>query len=105
MSQRRSSQKSGSQKSSQGFYLPSLNVLSRIVLAMGGGYGVAALTNLAFLALPMDTISAIYWSQIASILVYAVIIILVFSLRRLWLAWTVVAGIASILGVICYAAL
>ncbi|MGP9688920.1 hypothetical protein ACT3TH_07150 [Psychrobacter sp. AOP22-C1-C5] len=97
MSHRRSKQ-----KSSQGFYLPSLNVLSRIVLAMGGGYGVAVLTNLVFLALPMDTISAIYWSQIASIVVYAVIIILVFSLQHLWLAWTVVAGIAAILGIICY---
>jgi hypothetical protein len=97
MSHRRSKQ-----KSSQSFYLPSLSALSRIILAMGGGYGVAVLTNLAFLALPMDTISAIYWSQIASIVVYAVIIILVFSLRHLWLAWTVVAGIAAILGMICY---
>lgn len=89
-------------RSSQGFYLPNLNVLSRIVLAIVGGYGVAALTNLAFLALPIDAISAIYWSQIASIMVYAVIIILVFSLRRLWLAWSMIAGIAAVLGMICY---
>lgn len=100
MSQRRSRQ-----KSNQGFYLPSLNVLSRISLAIVGGYGVAVLVNLAFLALPIDAISAIYWSQITSILVYAVIIILVFSLRRLWLAWTVVTGIAAVLGMIRYAAL
>lgn len=89
-------------RSSQGFYLPNLNILSRIVLAIVGGYGVAALTNLAFLALPIDAISAIYWSQIASIVVYAVIIILVFSLRRLWLAWSMIASIAAVLGMICY---
>lgn len=100
MSQRRSRQ-----KSSQGFYLPSINMLSRIVLAIGGGYGVAVLINLAFLALPIDAISAIYWSQIASIVVYAVIVILVFSLRRLWLAWTVVTGFAAVLGMISYATL
>lgn len=100
MSQRRSRQ-----KSSHSFYLPSLNVLSRIILAIGGGYGVAALTNLAFLALPIDDISAIYWGQMTSIVVYAVIITLVFSLRRLWLAWTVVTGIAAVLGMIRYAAL
>ncbi|MEN6670063.1 hypothetical protein AAJP47_06790 [Psychrobacter sp. B38] len=89
----------------QGFYLPTLNVLSRIVLASIGGYGVAVLTSLACLALPIDTISAIYWGQITSIVVYAVIIILVFSLRRLWLAWAIVASIAAVLGMVSYAAL
>lgn len=88
--------------SSQGLYLPDLKTLSRIVLAIGGSYGVAVLTDLVFLSLPMETISAIYWGQIASIVVCAVMIILVFSLRRLWLAWTMVAGIAAILGMICY---
>ncbi|WP_201594217.1 hypothetical protein [Psychrobacter vallis] len=89
--------------SSQGFYLPDFTVFSRIVLAIGGSYGVAVLTDLVFLSLPMETISAIYWGQIASIVVCAVMIILVFSLRRLWLAWTVVTVIAGILGMICYA--
>ncbi len=90
-------------RSSHGFYLPDFTVFSRIVLAVAGGYGIAVLTDLVFLALPIDDISAIYWGQIASIVVYAVMIILVFSLRRLWLAWTVVAFIAGLLGLICYA--
>lgn len=90
-------------RSSHGFYLPDFTVFSRIVLAVAGGYGIAVLTDLVFLALPIDDISAIYWGQIASIVVYAVMIILVFSLRRLWLAWMVVACIAGLLGLICYA--
>ena len=92
-------------RSSQGFYLPDFTVFSRIVLAISGSYGIAVLTDLVFLALPIDDISAIYWGQIASVVVCAVIIILVFSLRRLWLAWTVVASIAGILGIIGYATL
>lgn len=96
------SQRRRSQKSSQGFYVPDFRVLSRIVLAIGGSYGIAVLTDLMFLALPIDDISAIYWGQMTSVVVCAVIIILVFSLRRLWLAWTVVAVIAGILGMLCY---
>lgn len=91
--------------SSHGFYLPSFTVLSRIVLAIGGSYGVAVLTDLAFLALPIDKISALYWGQITSVVVCTVMIILIFSLRRLWLAWTVVFVLVTILGLICYATL
>lgn len=90
-------------RSSHGFYLPDFSVISRIVLAIGGSYGIAVLTDLLFLALPIDDISAIYWGQIASVVVCALMIILVFSLRRLWLAWAVVASLSSILGLICYA--
>ncbi|MGP5118519.1 hypothetical protein [Psychrobacter alimentarius] len=90
-------------RSSHGFYLPNFSVISRIVLAIGGSYGIAVLTDLLFLALPIDDISAIYWGQITSVVVCALMIILVFSLRRLWLAWAVVASLSSILGLICYA--
>lgn len=90
-------------RSSHGFYLPDFSVISRIVLAIGGSYGIAVLTDLLFLALPIDDISAIYWGQITSVVVCALMIILVFSLRRLWLAWVVVASLSSILGLICYA--
>ena len=90
-------------RSSHGFYLPDFSVFSRIVLAVGGSYGIAVLTDLIFLALPIDDMSAIYWGYMTSIVVCAVMIILVFSLRRLWLAWTVVACIPGILGLICYA--
>lgn len=90
-------------RSSHGFYLPDFTVFSRIVLAIGGSYGIAVLTDLIFLALPIDDISAIYWGQIASVVVCAVMIVLVFSLRRLWLAWVMVAGIAGTLGLIGYA--
>ncbi|MER2011887.1 MAG: hypothetical protein ABS881_05915 [Psychrobacter alimentarius] len=89
--------------SSHGFYLPDFSVISRIFLAIGGSYGIAVLTDLLFLALPIDDISAIYWGQITSVVVCALMIILVFSLRRLWLAWAVVASLSSILGLICYA--
>lgn len=92
-------------RSRHGFYLPNFRVISRIVLAIGGSYGIAVLTDLMFLALPIDDISAIYWGQIASVVVCALVIILVFSLRRLWLAWTVVASLSIILGLICYATL
>ena len=61
--------------------------------------------HLMFLALPIDEISAIYWGQIASVFVCALIFVLVFSLRRLWLAWTLVVGIAGTLGVIDYVAI
>lgn len=90
-------------RSSHGFYLPNFQVFSRIILAIGGSYGIAVLTDLMFLTLPIDDISAIYWGQIASVVVCAFMIVLVFSLRRLWLAWTVVAVIAGVLGLICYA--
>lgn len=90
-------------RSSHGFYLPDFSVISRIVLAIGGSYGIAVLTDLLFLALPIDDISAIYWGQITSVVVCALMIILVFSLRRLWLAWAVVASISGILGLVCYA--
>ncbi|WP_201537764.1 hypothetical protein [Psychrobacter immobilis] len=90
-------------RSRHGFYLPNFTVFSRIVLAIGGSYGIAVLTDLIFLALPIDDISAIYWGQIASVVVCAIMIVLVFSLRRLWLAWAVVAGIAGTLGLIGYA--
>ena len=90
-------------RSSHGFYLPDFSVISRIVLAIGGSYGIAVLTDLLFLALPIDDISAIYRGQITSVVVCALMIILVFSLRRLWLAWAVVASLSSILGLICYA--
>ena len=89
--------------SSHGFYLPDFSVISRIFLAIGGSYGIAVLTDLLFLALPIDDISAIYWGQITSVVVCALMIILVFSLRRLWLAWAVVASLSSILGLIFYA--
>ena len=90
-------------RSSHGFYLPDFSVISRIFLAIGGSYGIAVLTDLLFLALPIDDISAIYWGQITSVVVCALMIILVFSLRRLWLAWAVVASLSSILGLIFYA--
>lgn len=92
-------------RSIHGFYLTNFKVLNRIFLAIIGSYGIAVLTSLVFLALPIDDISAIYWGQIASIFVCALILVLVFSLRRLWLAWTVVIGIAGLLGLINYVAI
>ena len=43
-------------RSRYGFYLPNFRVISRLVLAIGGSYGLAVLTDLMFLALPIDHI-------------------------------------------------
>ncbi|WP_131669781.1 DUF3649 domain-containing protein [Psychrobacter pygoscelis] len=83
-------------------YKPYLRLASRIILAIVGSYGIATLTALAFLGLPIDRVSAIYWGQIASVIICAAIIILIFSVQRLWLAWAIIAAIASILGLFCY---
>ena len=83
-------------------YEPYLRLASRIILAIVGSYGIATLTALAFLGLPIDLVSAIYWGQIASVIVCAAIIILVFSIQRLWLAWVIVAAIAGILWLFYY---
>jgi len=89
-------------RSTPRLYLPNFRLLSRIGLAIGGSYGVAVLTGLMFLALPIDDISAIYWGQITSVVVCALMIILVFSLRRLWLAWVIVVSLSVLLGALCY---
>ncbi|WP_230657338.1 hypothetical protein [Psychrobacter sp. I-STPA10] len=89
-------------KTSLKFAHPYFRLASRILLAVVGSYGVATLTAIAFLGLPIDTVSAIYWGQIASVIICAALIILVFSVQRLWLAWMIVIAIASVLGIFCY---
>lgn len=67
-------------------------LLSRIVAAVVGGYGLAALTSVAALALPIVRSEAVLVGMLASFIVYTAAIIWVFaagSPRRAWvgLAW------------------
>ena len=70
---------------------------SRILLAIVGGYGVAVLTDLACLTLPIDRIAAIYWGYLLSLIACAAIIILVFSTVTATRAWIYVSIIAGVL--------
>lgn len=69
-------------------------LLSRVVAALFGGYALAALTSVAALALPMDTVEAVLAGMQASFLVYAGAVIWVFAARsavRAWLGLAVAA--------------
>lgn len=61
---------------------------SRIVAALFGGYGLAALASVAALALPLDRPQAVLTGMQASFLVYAVAVIWVFAARSAWRAWS-----------------
>ena len=62
-------------------------VLSRVVAAMVGGYGLAALTSVATLALPMSRPEAVLTGMQLSFLVYAMAVIWVFAVRSALRAW------------------
>lgn len=74
-----------------------LPIASRILLAIVGGYGVAVLTDLACLALPIDQVAAIYWGYLLSLIACAAIIILAFSTVTAKRAWIYVSFIALVL--------
>lgn len=63
-------------------------LVSRIVAALFGGYGLAALASVAALALPLDRPQAVLTGMQASFLVYAVAVIWVFAARSAWRAWS-----------------
>jgi len=62
-------------------------LLSRIVAAIVGGYGLAALFSVAVLALPMTRPQAVLTGQLASFALYAGAVIWVFAVRSAWRAW------------------
>jgi hypothetical protein len=69
-------------------------LLSRIAAALFGGYALAALTSVAALALPMDTVEAVLLGMQASFGVYAGAVVWAFAARnasRAWLGLAVVA--------------
>ena len=62
-------------------------LVSRIVAALLGGYGVATLFALAVLALPISKPQAVLTGQLASFAIYAGVVIWVFAVRRASTAW------------------
>ena len=62
-------------------------LVSRIVAAILGGYGLAALTSIAALALPMPVTEAVFTGLLASFAVYAGAVVWVFAVRSATRAW------------------
>jgi hypothetical protein len=56
-------------------------LLSRIVIALFGGYGLAALSSMAMLALPMTRPEAVLAGTLLSFVVYVLAAIWVFAAR------------------------
>jgi hypothetical protein len=62
-------------------------LVSRIVAALFGGYGLAAIFSVAVLALPMSRPQAVLTGMLASFAIYAGAVIWVFAVRSAWKAW------------------
>ena len=62
-------------------------LLSRIVAALFGGYGFAALTSVAAVALPGARSEAVLTGMLASFVVYTGAVVWVFAVRSAWRAW------------------
>ncbi|KAB7783193.1 iron transporter [Methylorubrum populi] len=81
-------------------------VAGRVVLAAGGGYGVAALaTALLSLTLPMARSEAVATATLLSFAVMAGIVVLVFATRTALRALLIVAGTALVLGALLWLAM
>lgn len=63
-------------------------LVSRIVAAAGGGYGLAALGSVAAVALPISRPQAVITGMLASFALYTAAVIWVFAVRSAWRAWT-----------------
>ena len=75
------------------------SVAGRVVLAAGGGYGVASLaTALLSLTLPLARSEAVATATLLSFALMLVIAITAFAMRTLLRASVTVAGIAILLG-------
>ncbi|ALM87317.1 DUF3649 domain-containing protein [Bordetella sp. N] len=75
-----------------------LPLISRIVAAVFGGYGLAALFSVAVLALPMTRAQAVLTGQLASFALYAGAVIWVFAVRSALRAWVGLLVVAAPLG-------
>lgn len=62
-------------------------LLSRCVAALFGGYGLAALSSVAAVALPIPGSEAVLTGMLVSFAVYAGAVIWVFAVRSAWRAW------------------
>jgi hypothetical protein len=63
-------------------------LISRIVAAVFGGYGLAALASVAALALPVSKPEGVLTGMLASFVVYAGAVVWVFAVRSARRAWT-----------------
>lgn len=82
------------------------SVAGRVVLAAGGGYGIAALaTALLSLILPMARSEAVATATLLSFAVMAAIVVIVFATRTLLRALLTVAGTALVLGTLLWLAM
>jgi hypothetical protein len=80
-------------------------LISRIVAAVFGGYGLAALASLAALALPIDKPQAVLTGQLSSFIVYACAVIWVFAVRSARRAWAGLLILALPLALVAWSAL
>ncbi|ABY32490.1 hypothetical protein [Methylorubrum extorquens] len=97
-----------SQGSAQGrtTALERASVAGRVVLAAGGGYGIAALaTALLSLTLPMARSEAVATATLLSFAVMTGIVVFVFATRTLLRALLTVAGTALVLGALLWLAM
>ncbi|WP_394065519.1 DUF3649 domain-containing protein [Alcaligenes sp. WGS1538] len=71
-----------------------VSLLMRITAALAGGYGLAALSSVAVIALPMAPSEAVLLGMTGSFLIHAGAVVWVFAVRsavRAWLGLGVVA--------------
>ncbi|MCQ9617542.1 DUF3649 domain-containing protein [Paenalcaligenes niemegkensis] len=69
-------------------------LFSRVVAALFGGYGLAALSSIAAVALPIARSEAVFVGMLGSFIVYAGAVVWVFAVKtavRAWLGLLVVA--------------
>lgn len=78
-------------------------VVSRVVAAVLGGYGVAALASVAALALPMAPAQAVLTGMLASFAVYAAAVVWCFAARSASRAWGGLLLVALPLALACWA--
>jgi hypothetical protein len=74
-------------------------LVSRIVAAIFGGYGLAALSSIAVLALPVAPAQAVIGGVLASFAVYAGAVVWVFAVRSARRAWVGLAVAAAALAI------
>lgn len=75
-----------------------LGVVSRCVAAIGGGYALAALSNVVLaltLALPRE--EAVMAASMPAFLIFAAAVAWAFCARTAWLAWAGIGGPALVL--------
>lgn len=65
----------------------SINVMSRVVAALLGGYALAAIFSVAALALPLASSEAVLLGMLGSFLLYAGAAVWVFAVRSAVRAW------------------